>query len=123
MKFNVTLNDIVKNDYLSVLTRLWHSGGVNAFLENNRIRLVYQGCEVVKPFIFPENYLLIEDKIEMMSKFIGVLFEGIIELKKCYEQTVEEFNKKIDKKVEIMDNFLYELYEAKYGEKRIDDKY
>lgn len=59
----------------------------------------------------------------MMSKFIGVLIDGIFELKKRYEQITEEFDAKMDKKIEVMNDLLYELFEAKHGEKSIDDKY
>lgn len=123
MKFRVTINDVVKNDYLSILERLSYCSEVKAYIENEKVILVYQGIEVVRPFIFPEKDLLIEDKIEMMSKFIGVLIDGIFELKKRYEQITEEFDAKMDKKIEVMNDLLYELFEAKHGEKSIDDKY
>lgn len=110
MKFRVTINDVVKNDYLSILERLSYCGEVKAYIENEKVILVYQGIEVVRPFIFPEKDLLIEDKIEMMSKFIGVLIDGIFELKKRYEQITEEFDAKMDKKIEVM-NDLHELPE------------
>jgi prefoldin subunit 5 len=123
MKFDVTLNDVVKNDYVSIAERILHSGGVKAFFDDDRIILSYQGCEVTRHFDFPESSSSIEEKIDKMCQFLDLLLEAIEELKKRHEQIVEELNKKIGEKAKVIDEYLRELWEAKYEKERLDDIY
>jgi len=123
MKFNVGLNDVINNNYVGIAGRLFDSGGVRMVIETNKIRLEYQGCEVTKQFDFPESSSSVETKIDAMSQFLDLLLEAIIELMERYNEIKNEFDKKVSRRVESVDNFLRELYNEKYFEERMDDIY
>ena len=123
MKFKVNLNDVIENNYYKIAERLFDSGGVRMVIETNKIRLEYQGCEVTKQFDFPESSSSVETKIDAMSQFLDLLLEAIIELMERYNEIKNEFDKKVSRRVESVDNFLRELYNEKYFEERRDDIY
>ena len=121
MKFKVDLSDVINNNYCVVAERLFDSGGVRMVIETNKIRLEYQGCEVTKQFDFPESSSSIEEKIEAMCMFLDTIIEGLSELMKYHEQIENIFNEKINHRVEVIDEYLSELFKNKYGEERYDD--
>jgi hypothetical protein len=123
MKFKVNLNDVIENNYYKIAGRLFDSGGVRMAIETNKIRLEYQGCEVIRTFDFPESSSSVETKIDAMSQFLDLLLEAIIELMERYNEIKNEFDKKVSRRVESVDNFLRELYNEKYFEERRDDIY
>lgn len=123
MKFNVNLSDVISNNYVGIAERLFDSGCVRMVIETNKIRLEYQGCEIVQPFYFPKDDISIEEKIDKMCQFLDLLLEAIIELMERYNEIKNEFDKKVSHRVESVDNFLRELYNEKYFEERRDDIY
>ena len=92
-------------------------------IETNKIRLEYQGCEIVQPFYFPADDISIEEKIDKICQFLDLLLEAIIELKEYHNEIKKIFDEKTSKKVEVIDEHLRELYNEKYFEERRDDIY
>ena len=123
MKFNVNLSDVISNNYVGIAERLFDSGCVRMVIETNKIRLEYQGCEIVQPFYFPKDDISIEEKIDKMSQFLDLLLEAVVELKERHKQIERIFDDKTSEKVEAIDEHLRELYNEKYFEEMRDDIY